>query len=48
MMDNLVVGPSRKKIPVQKGKDITEIYVSGNVVQTYVPVEEILKKLKEL
>ena len=29
-------------------KDITEIYVSGSCVKTYVPVEEILKKLKEI
>lgn len=35
-------------IGVRPETDITEIFVSGNVVRTYVPVEEILKKLKEL
>ena len=35
-------------VTVRPESDITEIFVSGNVVRTYVPVEEILKKLKEL
>ena len=48
MVNSFMPESERRKMPIQPGKDITEIYVSGNVVQTYVPVEDILKKLKEL
>ena len=50
VMENIIPERVRKDygVTMRPESDITEIFVSGNVVRTYVSVEDILKKLKEL
>ena len=50
VVENIIPEKVRKDmgVSIRPDSDITEIFVSGNVVRTFVPVEDILKKLKEL